>query len=42
MYTAGWYDEIDLNNPTLLNVSKEIWDKSTDIYDYARKCFEYV
>jgi transglutaminase-like putative cysteine protease len=42
MYTAGWYDEIDLNNPALLNVSKEIWDKSANIYDYARKCFEYV
>lgn len=42
MYTAGWYDEIDLNNPTILNVSQEIWSKSTDIYDYARRCFEYV
>jgi hypothetical protein len=42
MYTSGWYNEIDLKNTALLNVSKEIWDKSTDIYDYARKCFEYV
>jgi hypothetical protein len=42
MYTKNYYSILVKDNPTLMRVSQEIWDNSTDIYDYAKKCLEYI
>lgn len=33
---------VDPSNPDIMKIGKEIWNSSTDILDYARKCYEYV
>ena len=33
---------VDPNNPDIMKIGDEIWHSSTDILDYARKCYEYV
>lgn len=41
-YTKKYYDIIDIENETIKIISDELWKESTDVYDYAKKCFDYV
>lgn len=41
-YTADNKPFINLENKEMYVVSNEIWNNSTDILDYSRKCFMYV
>lgn len=33
---------IDTSNPKIKSIGDELWGKSSDVVDYARKCYEYV
>ena len=33
---------VDPDNLDIISIGDEIWDSSTDILDYARRCYEYV
>ena len=41
-YTKQYYDIIDIENVLIKNISDELWKEATDVYDYAKKCFDYV
>ncbi len=41
-YTTNYYDIIDTENETINKISDELWADATDVYDYAKKCFDYV
>ena len=36
----GYY--IDTSNSTIQRIGSQLWNQSTDILDYARRCYEYV
>ena len=33
---------INISNPKIKTIGDELWDKSSDVVDYARRCYEYV
>ena len=33
---------IDTSNPKIKSIGDELWGKSSDVVDYARRCYEYV
>lgn len=33
---------IDTSNPTIKSIGDDLWHKSSDVVDYARRCYEYV
>lgn len=33
---------IDPTNPNIIRIGDELWEQSTDIIDYARRCYEHV
>ena len=41
-YTRNYYDIIDPENESIKNISDDLWKDAADVYDYARKCFDYV
>ena len=41
-YTKQYYDIIDIENATIKKISDELWIDATDVYAYAKKCFDYV
>ena len=41
-YTPKYYEYLDTENATIKRISEELWGNSTDVYDYARKCYDYV
>lgn len=41
-YTKKYYDIIDPENATIKKISDELWKNATDVYDYAKKCSDYV
>ncbi len=41
-FTSSNLPFIDVENPILLKVADSIWEESTDVLNYARKCYEYV
>jgi len=41
-YTKKYYDIIDTENVTINKISDELWKDATDVYDYAKKCSDYV
>ncbi len=41
-YTGGSGDLIDPRNSTIMSIGKSLWGQSSDIIDYARRCYEYV
>ncbi len=41
-YTTNYYDIIDPENAIIKKISDELWKDATDVYDYAKKCSDYV
>ncbi len=41
-YTQKYYEIIDTENTTVNKISDSLWNVSTDVYDYAKKCYFYV
>lgn len=41
-YTTNYYDIIVVDNLEMIQASRKIWNSSTDIYDYAKKCLDYI
>lgn len=41
-FTGKALPEIDPTNARITKIGDEIWRESTDILDYAKKCYEYV
>ncbi|MBT3751270.1 MAG: transglutaminase domain-containing protein [Bacteroidetes bacterium] len=41
-YTSKYYEYFDTENATIKRISEELWGNSADVYDYARKCYDYV
>lgn len=41
-YTGKSGSLIDPNNPIILSISHDIWAKSKNVLDYAKRCYEYV
>ena len=41
-YTSSYYEYIDTENPEIMRISDKLWKKSTDVYDYAKKCSDYI
>jgi transglutaminase-like putative cysteine protease len=42
IYTAKYYDIFDTDNEVFKKASAKLWKQSSDVYDYAGKCFDYV
>lgn len=41
-YTTKYYEILDTENALVKRVSDSIWNRSTDVLDYAKKCDAYV
>lgn len=41
-YTGSCGPFVDPQNPLIMETGNLLWDNSTDILDYARKCYEHV
>lgn len=41
-YTSNYYEFIDTDNLTMKKASDKLWANSSNEYDYAKKCFDYV
>ncbi len=42
MYTGKCGNLIDPDNPTIKAVGDDLWAKSSNVLDYARRCYDYV
>lgn len=41
-YTAKYYDMFDTDNESFKKASENLWKQSSDIYDFAEKCYDYT
>lgn len=41
-YTSASGSYIDPSNPKIITIASSLWEKSSNVVDYARKCYEYV
>ena len=41
-YTASSGVYIVPSDPTIMTIASSLWEKSSDVLDYARKCYQYV
>ena len=41
-YTKQYYDIIDIESESIKKISDEMWEDAANVYDYAKKCFDYV